>query len=169
MPYNIIMSTEWVPVTLWDVPAYASTILLTIFLVAFMVLMPDILSDTWKIIIPTIPGVLAILFVACNGMFNSVSLRDGPHVSIADLRERLNTATEIGNSRWLDVPHTRRIWEDREAALNKRIREEQDKVKRLEAKLIYSKRAALGWWKNCEAPDPADPARPMTILTPIAF
>jgi hypothetical protein len=41
-----------------------------------MVLMPDILSATWKIVVPAIPGVMFALLVACTSIFSSKSSLD---------------------------------------------------------------------------------------------
>ena len=48
--------------------AYATTIILTILLIACVLVYPDLLSPTWRIIVPAIPGIIFALLIFAMDM-----------------------------------------------------------------------------------------------------
>ena len=52
--------------------AYATTILLTILLIVCVLVYPDLLNSTWRIIVPAIPGIMfAILVLVGDHLFST--------------------------------------------------------------------------------------------------
>jgi hypothetical protein len=95
-----------------------------------MIIMPDLLDDTWKIIIPAVPGFIFAVLIAIVEVTQSELLADdSTHASQAQ------AVLERGRLMyWYGKHDTEERNRDQISGLHKRIAEEQAKVNRLEAK-----------------------------------